>query len=37
MEFFPPGPPRSFTTIRGQHDADYFIDSKEPPTDPDDD
>jgi hypothetical protein len=37
MEFFPPAPPRSFATIQAQHDADYFINSKEPPTDSDDD
>ena len=37
MEFFPPSSPRSFSTIPAEHDADYFINSKEPPTDPDDD
>ena len=37
MEFFPLTSPRSFTTIQSLHNAEYFINSKEPLTDPDDD
>jgi hypothetical protein len=29
--------PRTFTTIQASHGAEYFINDKTPPTDPDDD
>jgi phospholipase C len=37
MEFFPLNSPKSFTTVHAAFDADHFINSKEPPTDPDND
>jgi phospholipase C/sugar lactone lactonase YvrE len=37
MEFFPLSSPRSFNAISGAYDADHFINSTEPATDPDDD
>jgi len=37
MEFFPLSSPRSFNAISAPYDADHFINSTEPATDPDDD
>jgi len=37
MEFFPLSAPRAFNKINSRFDANHFILSKEPPTDPDDD
>ena len=37
MEFFPLGLPRSFNAIPAEYNADHFINSTEPATEPDDD
>jgi hypothetical protein len=37
MEFFPLNSPKSFNTVPARYDAEHFINSKEPPTDPDND